>query len=637
MFDRLFQPVMIGKVPLKNKIFMAPMATWMPSGDGSVTESLIDYYAERAAGGAAALVVEATYLTTGKPKRLCMANDSYVPGLKRLTGAIHEAGSKAFIQIHPGKGRYDETDPVSASEVLSRTYTSGPTGAKARPLKVEEIEKIVADFGAAALRAKRAGFDGIELHAGHGYLIGDFMSPAINKRTDKYGGSLEKRARFAVELIKAAKREAGEDYAFVFRLSVDEVGGSLSLDESVVLSKLLEKAGVDAIDVDSGGPESKEWVSAPYYVAPGYNVHYAHRIKKSVGIPVSVAGRINDPYVAEDILEKNKADFITIGRALIADPEFPNKAAAGRVNEIRKCIGCMQCYESVLVHDIPVRCSVNPDVGREREAIISPASRPKKVLIIGGGPGGLEAARVASLRGHKVTLWEKSGRLGGQLNLAAAPPGKQELSNLIKYLEERVRESGVTIKLGTEARPPSILRFKPDVVIVATGSTPILPDIPGLSADNVVTAHRVLADSVNAGQRVLVIGGGEVGCETADYLACQGRQVSLTCRSDAVALDAAMRVRPFLLAKLKRDGVQVFSKAIYQELTDEGLDIIDRDGKRVTLEADTIVCACGTEPDDRLYRDLQGKVPELYSIGDCVQPRLIMNAVEEGEAVGQKI
>ncbi len=639
MFTKLFQPRAIGKVQLKNRIMMSPMGSWLASDDGFVTDRQIAYYVARAAGGAGAIIVEATFLTGDIRKRLCLNSDQFVPGLKRLSDAIHETGAMTFLQIHPSTGRFSAKDPVSASQVVSKAYASytAPASAKTRALTIEEIEQIVADFGDAVLRAKAAGFDGVEVHAGHGYLVADFLSPVVNRRTDGYGGSLENRARLAAELIKSAKHKAGGDYPVIFRLSIDEIGGTLSLDEAVAISQILEKAGANAIDVDSGGAESKDWVGAPYYIAPGYNAHYSHRIKKAVMIPISVAGRINDPHVAEDILESNKADFVTLGRALIADPEFPNKTAEGKANEIRKCIACQECYEAVLAHGIPVRCTVNAAAGRESEARQIPTSKRKRVLIIGGGPGGMEAARVASLRGHNVTLWEKSERLGGQVNLAVVPPCKQELANVIRYLTGQLNKSGITVELGMEATLASIIRYEPDAVIVATGSIPIMPDVLGVSTTKLVTAHQVLASSVVTGQKVVIIGGGTVGCETADYLATLGRQVSIVEILETIAADASLKTRPFLVARLEKQGVQMFSKVSHEERTDEGLNIIDGEGKHVTLEADSIVCACGTKPDNELFRELEGKVPELYAIGDCVQPRKILDAIHEGAAVGQKI
>lgn len=635
MNNSLFQPGTIGKVHLKNRIMMAPMGTWLPSREGQVTDALIDYYVERARGGAGGIVVEAALLVPDVPQRLSIADDSFLHGLKRLAGALHEAGTTAFLQLHPSKGRFDEKDPVSASQVPTRTYRTGPTGALTRPMEIREIEQMLDSFGRAAFRAKKAGFDGIEVHAGHGYLVADFMSPVINRRTDRYGGSLENRTRLGVEMVKAAKDSAGSDYPFIFRLSVCEQENTLSLEEAIAIARLLEEGGVDAIDVDSGGAETKEWVGAPYYVAPGYNAYYSRQIKKAVKIPVAVAGSIDDPRLAEEIISSGKADFVTLGRALIADPEFPRKAAAGESGRIRRCIACQQCFETILGHGQSLRCSINFAAGREKEAALTPAARPKKVLVIGGGPGGMQAALAARLRGHQVTLWEKSGRLGGQLNIAAAPPAKQRLASFVDYLAARLEEAGVGIRLDRKATVPGVLRYRPDAVIVATGASPIIPDIPGGSG-KLVTAHEVLEGAAGTGQRVVIIGGGAVGCETADYLAVLGREVSIVEVLDVIAGDSPIRTRPFLVSRLDRLGVKVFTGVSHEELADEGV-LITVSGKKTVLPADTVVCACGTRPENTLYASLRGKLAEVYEVGDCIEPRRIMDAVSEGALAGQRI
>ena len=471
-FTKLFQPGVIGGLQIKNRMVMSPMGTHLAEEDGEVGDRLIDYYVARALGGVGAIMVEASFPTFGRDTRICLADDRFIPGLKRLSTAIHGAGSTAFIQIHAGRGRFDTVEAVSCAKL-----PVPGTGAMARALRTEEVEQRVAEFGEAAFRVRKSGFDGVEVHGGHGYLVADFLSPRLNMRVDKYGGNAENRARFAVELIRAAKARAGEDYVVLFRLSVDEVFRHLPLKDAIAVCQMLEKAGADAIDITSGGPDNYEQIGGSYYFPVGYNTRFAQRIRKSVGIPVSTAGRIDDPYLADEIIRQGKADFVTLGRALITDPEFPKKAAEGRVEDIRKCTACCSCMDVTVGEQKGVKCAVNAGLGREG-AKLRPVTKVKRILVVGGGPGGMEAARVASLRGHKVTLWERTERLGGQINLAAIPPHKQPLANVIQYLANQLKKLGVTVGLGREATLSSILEYQPDAAYCSYGLYSNSAEIP---------------------------------------------------------------------------------------------------------------------------------------------------------------
>jgi 2,4-dienoyl-CoA reductase-like NADH-dependent reductase (Old Yellow Enzyme family)/thioredoxin reductase len=629
-FPKLFESGIIGKLQIKNRMIMAPMGTHFAEEDGSVGDRLIDYYRERALGGVGAIMVEASMPTFGRPNRVCLADDRFIPGLKRLTDTIHDHGSLAFIQIHSGRGRMDTVEAVSCSKALIPN-----TGKMARALRTEEVEQRVIEFGEASLRARMAGFDAIEVHGAHGYLVADFLSSRLNKRTDKYGGSLENRARFALELIEVAKMKAGKDYAIFFRLSVDQVAKNLSLKDAIRLSQMLERAGVAAIDITSGSLESSEQIALSYYFPAGYNARFSRRIRDEVHIPVSVAGRINDPQTAERILRRGGADFVTLGRALLTDPEFPKKAAEGRLKEINRCIACCQCTNVTL--GLGLKCTVNPYLGKEGEKVRL-SSLSKKVLVIGGGPGGMEAAGVAALRGHKTMLWERMQSLGGQINLATKPPYKQELTNVIQYLSSQLEKNGVTIECGKEATLSSIAEYGPDVVIVATGVVPAIPSLRGSTVDiRMVTAHDVLANRVAVGSKVVVIGGSEIGCETADYLVNKGKRVDIVEILNDFIPDAPMATRQLLLDRLEREGVRMFAGIVDEEVTERGLLIRDREGRSILLEADTFVSAISSTPNDSLIQSLQGKVPAAYVVGDCASPRKIMDAIHEGATVGSEI
>jgi 2,4-dienoyl-CoA reductase-like NADH-dependent reductase (Old Yellow Enzyme family) len=460
---------------LKNRIIMPPMLTRYVNDDGSISERMLNYYAERARGGCALLIVEASYPRFGVyPGRIFIGRDECVLGLNKLVHVIRSGGARVGIEINPHRGRRDEIDPASASETVNPQ-----TGARVRELGISEIKELVETFGDAARRVKEAGFDCIMIHGGSGYLVSEFLSTRINKRIDGYGGAIKRRARFALELVTKAKETVGVDYPVIFRLTADErVDGGFGLDDAVLVSKFLEEAGADAIDVTSGAAEAHQW-SVPNMLMPrGLNAVISEALKREVTIPVSVAGGINDPNLAEEILREGKSDFIDVGRGLIADPHFPNKAFVGNEADIRRCVLCGRCSESILKQ--PVRsmiCSVNPAVGKEKEFEfrLNRATRTKKVLVIGGGPAGMEASIVAAQRGHDVILWEKDCKLGGQLNLAAAPPGKDELISLIEYLKRQIDRLKIPVGLNKKAMAEKISKLSFDAIVIAIGSKPLIP------------------------------------------------------------------------------------------------------------------------------------------------------------------
>lgn len=448
MFKKLFEPGNIGKLTLKNRIVMAPMVTCY-AVDGEVTERLIHYHEARARGGAGLIVTEASFLTAS-PGTINVGDDKYIPGLRRLVESIHEAGAKVAMEIQTGRGRQDMVDPATASE-----FYDPKTGVRARALSIGDIERLLAGQGEAAERARRVGFDAIMIHGGPGRLVSDFLSPVMNKRVDQYGGDVKNRARYAVGLVEASKKRAGEDYPVIFRLTADHrLGGrGFTLEEAKLVSQMLEKAGADAIDITSGSFENIHWAFGPRDLPKGYNIPLAAEIKKMVGIPVMVAGRITDPFIAEEVLEQGKADFVTIGRALLADPEFPQKAMEDRMEDIRPCIHCYECTRAFgEPPPTPMVCAVNAMASREGEIELKGADTPRRILIIGAGPGGMETARVAALRGHKVTIWEQDEKVGGQLNLASVPPYGEEFGELIRYLGFNLRSLGLNLSLGKGLR-----------------------------------------------------------------------------------------------------------------------------------------------------------------------------------------
>jgi len=642
-YTKLFEPGKIGKLELKNRIILPPMVAGYTTEDGLIPEQMLDYYAARARGGCGLVIVEAAYPrrggyppSPGHAGRINLDSDRVLPSLRRLAEVIHTGGAKAVLQLNIHRGRNDELDPASAIEAVHPR-----TGVKARAMTVADLKSLGEQFGDGAKRAREAGFEAMMIHGGSGYLVSEFLSPRTNKRTDEYGGDAKKRARFALELLAASKEKAGADYPVMFRMTADErVEGGFVLEDAIILAKLLEEAGIDAIDIVSGVVETYAWVIPYMYMPRGCNADLSLAIKKVVKVPVSVAGRINDPDIAEEILREGKADFVGLGRTLIADPEFPNKVMEGKVADICMCVACGRCIESILKAPAgPMICTVNPAVGKEKEFELGlkPAAKKKKVLVIGGGPGGMEAAIIAAQRGHDVTLWEKEDKLGGQLNIAIVPPGKEELGNFTEYLSRQVQKLQVTVKTGKEATVEAVSEFSPDAVILAAGSKPLFPKIKGIEGRKVLSFRDVLAGKVETGKRVIVIGGGFVGCETADFLAEKGKKVTVVEILPELASEIFYPFADLLVQRLKELGVETFIGVKEEEITDKGVNIVDKDGKKISLEADDIVIATGSVADKTLFESLKGKVPELHEAGDCVQARRIYEAVSEGATAAMKI
>jgi len=623
---------------LKNRIVMNPLSVNYASRDGFVTDAMISYLVERAKGGVGLIQVENAAID---PYGRTVFNhfiydDKFIPGLRKLVNAVHAHGAKISQQLsHAGRRARPEitgVQPVSASPIPHPGVDVVP-----RELTIDEIHEFEDKFAMAASRAKTAGFDAVEFHCAHLYLINDFLSPLANARTDEYGGGLEGRTRFIREIIRKTKEKVGEDYPVICRISADEYAeGGLTLNDTIKIAQKMVEAGADAIDVSAGAgmPVSttyKRFMSSipPMYFPRGCLVHLAEGIKKAVNVPVIAVGRINNPELAERILEEGKADLIGLGRELLADPEFPRKAAEGRVDDIRMCTGCNVCIDRVLYRLLDARCSINAALGREEQFTIKPAGFAKKVLIVGGGPAGMEAARVAALRGHDVTLYERDNKLGGQMWLAAKPPGKGEWLTTIEYLSNQVRKLGVKIELGKEVTPELVQELRPDVVIIATGAKPLIPNIPGVKGGNVVTADDVLREKVAVGEKVVIVGGGVVGVETADYLLEKGKRVVVVEKLKTVASDMVEPNRTYILMKLRENGVEILTETRVEEITERGVVVYGKGGRR-TFEADTVVLAVGREPNNELIRALRFVVPELYAVGDCLIPRKIEDAIRDG-------
>ncbi|MBW2057062.1 MAG: FAD-dependent oxidoreductase [Deltaproteobacteria bacterium] len=636
--DRLFSPLSIGELQVPNRIVMPPMATNYASPEGFPTDRQIAYYVERARGGVGYLTVEHTgILQQGKasPNMLLISTDEHASRIQRLVEAVHQAGGRILVQInHAGR---QTSSAVTGRPIVGPSPVPCPTRKEVpRELSRAEIEEIVEAFSAAAERVKMAGADGVELHMAHGYLICSFLSPFSNRREDEYGGDIDGRARFALEVLRSVRSRVGPEFSISCRLSGDEyVDGGLTLRDTRQIAGMLEREGADLLHVSACNAASGYLNHPPYYVEEGVFVHLAQAVKSEVKIPVITAGRIRNPVMADRIVREEKADLVSMGRALIADPHMPEKAQQGRFEEIIPCISCNRCIQTLRKGE--VRCTVNPETGNEERFRLSKTARPKTVWVVGGGPGGLKAAEAAASRGHRVTLFERNHTLGGRMRTAAVPPKKSILNDFLDFLEGRVKRLGVALELGREFTEDRLTPAGPDVVIVATGAVPRFPNWKGIEESGALSVEAVLGGEAETGGRVLVVGGGGVGAETADFLSETGREVTLVEMLDEIASDLVTHLKHYLSERLTRKGVIILTSTKVTELGRGYAVVEDCRGARRIGGFDSIVLAVGSSPDDRLAKSLETMVPELHVIGDALEPREALEALYEGEEIGMQI
>jgi len=647
---KLFEPCQIGSMKLRNRLVMAPMSCNL-NEDGFVKERMIRFFEERAKGGVGLIIIGDGIVDSpvgnNVKESTPIDDDKYIPFLTNLTQAVKVYGAKIALQLSHGGRRAGR---ISKSGYLDITRGKIPVAPSPLPhpvtgqvvpkeLTIEEIKKLVKKFREAARRAIEAGFDAIGLHCAHMYLCGQFLSPWANQRKDAYGQTLEGRLKFVLEIIQAIKKEAGEQYPLIVRMNGEEPEGGNSIEEIKEIARRLEKAGVNSIHVSVGfGAPTRDPnlipSVAPMRAPDGCIVHLAENIKRTVSIPVIAVNKIlGEISFAEKILQDKKADFIALGRPLIADPYLPKKALEGRLEDIRPCIYCCRCIQKVLENDEPIACSVNPIAGYEFENNnLMPAKIKKTILVLGAGPSGMTAALTASQKGHRVILVEKNDKLGGQLLLASKPPGKSRINLFTNYLITKLNKAhNIELKIGESFSPEMINKFNPNIVILATGSRPIIPSIPGLTQKNFLTGTEVLAGAPVKGEKVVVIGGGQVGCEVAEFLSEQGKEVTIVEIMDSIARNMPHINKISLEMALEQKKVCIMTNTKVISINDKGIEVVHVE-ERKFLPCDEIVIAAGAEPflDKKEESIIKEKVPEVYLIGDQKVPNGILEAIRDG-------
>ena len=639
---KLLEPGHIGKLKVKNRVIMAAMgAHGLHEGDGVWGKRYRAYYGARAAGGVGLITTEATFVTQAlepfSKGLFNVASDKHLDSMRLLATTLHFYGCKLSIQLTAGFGRVvpppvvpEGVLPVSASvnTHYSPVMPLGPD-AMTRAITTEEASALAQSFGYAAMRCREGGADCVELHGHEGYLLDQFMTPLWNRRDDHYGGSRDKRLNLAREAVAAIKRDAGQDFPVIYRFGITHhLEGGREEEEGLWIAQELEKMGVDALHVDAGCYETHWWPHPPQYFPSGCMAYIAEKVKKVTSLPVIAVGRLHHPETAERTLAEGKADFIAIGRGLLSEPDWVNKITEGRTDELIPCLGCHEGCKWQMIAGEPTSCAINPSCGHEMEWALTHLKDKRSLLVVGGGPAGIEAARVGTARGFDVTLWEASERLGGNLWPAAKPDFKHDILDYIKYLERLVNRLPINLVFNKNATADDVRQFGADYVILATGAHMENAPFGNGAADKVLTVIQVLNGVEPWGDRILVMGGGVIGCETALYLARRGKQVTMSTRRDESALAEDLydhNNRDVLLMMIKAADITVRADTIPVTVENDGV-VISKNGAETKIPVDSLVFAGRMIPENELGKSL-ANMHNVYSVGDCVQPERIMEAV----------
>lgn len=633
--DCLFTPLEMPNLKLKNRFIMAPMGT------GFDIEKTAYYLAARASGGVALITTGESSVhpsgRTGIKNEFLIETDNDIKPLEKLTSNVKKNGAHIVLQLNHA-GRYSPGRVVGGQAVAPSAIMSGYTGETPKELSTAETDDLVTAFAQAAFRAREAGFDGVEFMGSSGYLISEFLSPLTNKREDKYGGDVFKRLNFITSIVRESRNLVGSDFNICVKFDADDgMPGGVTLDESRIMAPAIAEAGADRLNIWAGWHESTRPM-LPMTVQRGAFSYLSSEIKKTVSIPVSIAGRINNPGTAAAIISRGEADLICLARALLADPDFVLKTMEGRFKEIRQCTACCHCFDKIVLatkrgESTELFCAINPELGRENENLIKKTEKPRNIAVIGGGPAGLEAARVASARGHRVTLYESDGKIGGMVNLSAVPPNKEELKSIPEYYNHQVKLQNIDIKLNSRFTIEKLRSDQADTVIVATGAKTTIPGIPGISENTARTAIEVLRTGITYGEFVLIIGGGMVGLETAEYLADMGKKVTVV-EMDKIASDIGPTTRWDFISRIRRK-IKILSSTRVTGISGNIVHILDKDNKDSEIKTDSIIIASGMESDRSIVNDIEKSGLEYHIIGSCRKPGLIDDAIHEGFETGR--
>lgn len=638
-FKSMFTSIKIGPMTVPNRFVVPPMGNNFANTDGTMSDNSLAYYRERAIGGFGLITFEATVVdkkAKGGPRKPCLFEDSTIESFKRVIDACHEAGAKISIQLQhagPEGNAAVAGHPIKAASAIPSSFGRNTPVAISR----EEIYELIELYGDAAVRAQKAGADAVEVHCAHGYLVNSFLSPRTNKRVDEFGGCFENRMRLPRLIIENIRKKVGDSMAILCRInSSDEVAGGLDVHDSATIAAYLEECGVDGLHVSRAVHIRDQYMWAPTVLHAGFSADLVTEIKKAVTIPVITVGRFTEPHFAELLVRQGRCDLVAFGRQSLADPHTPNKAKEGRLQELNPCIACLQGCVHNMYQGKPVKCLVNPFLGHEGE--VKPAEVSKKVIVVGGGVGGMLAGYTAAMRGHDVTLFEATDTLGGQMRLAAYPPGKGDITNMVRSYVAKCEQYGVKIRMNTRVTLEMISAEAPDVVIIATGATPLVLPIPGINESGVINAVDLLDGKESCGQKVLVVGGGMVGCETAAFLGEQEHDVTVIELRDKVGADVISEHRKFLMGDFEEYKIKSVTSAKVAKFFEDGVSYTLEDGSEHRLEGfDSVVLAMGARAYDPLSEEVKKAVKETYVIGDAVRARRALDATNEALEIAMKI
>jgi len=635
----LFSPFRFKGLTLKNRIVLPALASFMLEDDGSITDKTVNHYRLRAAGGPAMVITEACAVSREgivSSHQACIYDDRFIKGLSKIARAIKSQDAIPAIQLqHAGR-------QTSIRVIKQKPYAPSPLRCPTimgdvEPLTIDGIRLLITKFGDAAVRAREAGFELIEVHGAHGYLINQFLSGFSNIREDEYGGDTDGRTRFARNVVQEIRKRIGNDFPLSFKISAQEfIPGGLAVEESIRIIEILVNAGIDIVQVSAGNDATPEWICQPGFMKKACLADSAEKIRKAVDIPVMTVGRINDPLIANEIIKTQKADLVCMGRGLMADPQMPQKAKQGRFYDIRPCIACNTCMESIFKKG-HIQCMVNPALGREKEMEILPAKTPKKIMVIGGGPGGLNAAWVMAKRGHHVHLFERDSQLGGQFKLGGVVTFKKEILNFIGFLERQVERFKVQCHLNSKVTPDTIKQIKPDVVLLATGAIPAFPSVEGIENKIVFTIDDILCSDKSIPQKTVVIGGGAAGCEIAFHLCENGSSVAIVEILPEIGGGLETMTKKILLKDFKENNVRIITESKLFKVKDNGIVVIDKNKNKIFIETQRVVIAIGYQSDNRLYDQIKSSGYEIHRIGDCLEARSAKEAIYEGMVLGCSI